>query len=40
MLRLVAMDLEHRIGEEAAMEFKLYVAKARSQQLHIHEFMG
>lgn len=40
LLYLVASELEHQIGTEAANEFRLCVTAGRLPNKHIHEFMG
>ena len=40
MLWLVAKELEHRLGEEVANTFRLYVTAGRLPNKHIHDFMG
>lgn len=40
MLWLVAKELEHRLGEEVAHEFRICVTAGRLPNKHIHDFMG
>ena len=40
LLYLVASELEHQIGEEAANEFRMCVTAGRLPNKHVHDFMG